>query len=102
MRMILTLFLFLWPQTPSKDTAPTYTSNIEILTIFPKQPSIAVGGSYIIKVVDKDDKLMVSVANDGKVIYGENYKPDDGAKTFWEVLVKYYPIVCEKIQEKKQ
>jgi hypothetical protein len=52
----------------------------------------------LIEVRDKDGKQMVSISSDGKVTYGENYKADESAKTFWEALALTYPSVCKQFQ----
>ena len=41
-------------------------------------------------VVDQKQtgELMVSIASDGKLTYGPNYKPDEAAKLFWETVAQ--------------
>lgn len=53
-------------------------------------------GNDLIEITDKTGDLMVRVSADGKVEYGKDYKPADGAKAFWEILAKYYFGVCEQ------
>lgn len=53
----------------------------------------------IIEVRDKNEKLMVSIDPDGKVIYGEKYKPEESAKTFWRILAQSYPTVCRELHK---
>jgi hypothetical protein len=66
-------------------------------------PHIMIGGGQIMEVKNEDDKVMIHIDNDGKVTYGDNYKPDETAKVFWTTLAQSYPGVCEKIEaEKKQ
>ena len=100
--MMLVVFLLAvaaWPQT---HPAPLRLNQVLDLnaprsfTMSAKNPgpSIGIGGSQIFFVKDEDGNLMVNIDQQGKVTYGEKYKPDDAAKTFWNVLAKYYPIVC--------
>jgi len=92
-----------WPQThpiPPQDPSGNTTSTIFALQLEPPGPTVAIAGSKILFVKDKDGNLMVNIDQQGKVTYGEKYKPDDAAKTFWEVLAKYYPVVCEQQKPK--
>ena len=86
-----------WAQNPAKPkpdpSAVTMQSGDFVVNIQPT-PTIQIGGSVIIEVRDKDGKLMIRIDRDGKSILGEGYKPDDGAKVFWEVLARDYPLVC--------
>jgi hypothetical protein len=75
--------------TPPEGNNVTTMSAITIHRIMP----IMLGGDRILEVDDTDSKVMVRVDLDGKVSYGEGYKPDDGARAFWETMAKYYPVV---------
>jgi hypothetical protein len=80
------------PKSQEKLTSdyPTYTlSDL-------REPFVGIGGTDMIVVSDKDGKLMIKVTQDGKITYGPGYTPDAAARTFWEVLARYYPIVCEE------
>ena len=44
---------------------------------------------------------MVSVKQDGKVVYGDGYKPGEPERTFWQLMADYYPAVCDaRIKQK--
>lgn len=62
----------------------------------PKSSSrIVIGGALIIRVEDKDGKMMVNVAKDGAVTYGDGYKATAAAREFWKTMAHYYPVVCQ-------
>lgn len=72
------------------------TSNLIILA----QPSIHIeiitnGGKDMLKITDKDDKLMLIVHKDGSIETGENFDADDTARKFWKALADAYPSICK-------
>lgn len=89
-------------QAPDNGTGTiTYTNNA---TISGNSPIIILNGDLgfsIIKINDKEGHLMAEVDPKGRVIYGEGYKPDDAAKTFWEAMARAYPKVCDHPKESK-
>lgn len=63
------------------------------------QPSIHIeiitNGKDILKITDKDDKLMLIVHMDGSIDTGENFDADDTARKFWKALAEAYPSICK-------
>lgn len=86
------------PKPKPKPDLDLWTTGTTTLTMqaAESQPFIMIGGAEIIEVHAKNGDLMVRVAQDGRVIYGDKYKVGDSAKTFWEAMAKYYPVVCTK------
>jgi len=50
----------------------------------------------IIRIYDKNNKLVVDVDESGKAVYGEGYAGNDAARIFWKALADYYPPICEQ------
>jgi hypothetical protein len=95
--VILLVCLCCQAQSPKKDETPAGNLAADSLMIDnTPQPHVSIGGTYIIEIDDKDDALMVRVDRDGKITYGKGYSADASAKTFWELLAKYYPVVCKR------
>ena len=72
-----------------KDESPLYGTSpttgigwsISNLTTTPTLALFA-NGTELMEIRDKDGKLIVRIPREGKTVYGEDYKPDDGAKKF--------------------
>lgn len=41
------------------------------------------------------NKPLVTIRNDGVLIYGEGYEPDAAARTFWEAMALHAPRMCD-------
>lgn len=53
-------------------------------------------------IEDENNVLMVKIDDKGAVTYGEKYKPDDGAKAFWEAIAREYPALCTALKAKQK
>jgi len=102
MKLISLIFLTLFMQGAVPEPQPF---NVTAYTAFKpyEGPTVEINVSEenadLIAIKDKNHQPMVIVSKGGKVTYGKDYKPDDGARTFWEVLAEAYPQVCH--QEKQ-
>jgi hypothetical protein len=105
MNRILILILLVSTAFFAAQNAPLKTDNT---TRFDPSPTWNYGPTILlstdpkalalIEVRDKAGKQMVSISSAGKVTYGENYKADESAKTFWQVLASSYPSVCKQFR----
>lgn len=99
MKLASLIFLTFFMQGATPDPKPmTFNSPpISINTYKYEGPTVEINAykdGNIIAIKDKNRQPMVIISKDGKVTYGKDYKPDEGARTFWEVLARAYPEVC--------
>jgi hypothetical protein len=40
-------------------------------------------------------KPLITIRNDGVLIYGEGYEPDAAARAFWEAMALHAPRMCD-------
>lgn len=83
------------PNTPTLWNSSGIDSTFTVNSSFLSHPVVEIAGAdNVIRINDANGKLMVKVANDGKVTYGEGYNADDGAKAFWAAMYKYKVLSC--------
>lgn len=48
---------------------------------------LSVGGTdHLARLFDDNGGVLVEIAHDGTLTYGEGYTPDDAARRFWDAL----------------
>lgn len=107
-RATILLFLVLAPlalgQDKKADEPGLITdgpSNAHIFTPY-EGPTIVLGGDQIIEIKNSKGELIVRADPQGKITYGGNYKPDEAARTFWEVLTRSYSEVCAQTKKEPE
>lgn len=48
----------------------------------------------------KDDKLIVSIGQDGLITYGEGFTTDSASKEFWGAVSQEYLVACSQKKSK--
>ncbi len=100
-KILLAMMLLAVPFQQDKIKSDTSTGSGDILlsSAFQSTSQIVLlsdkdGNLLMFIIADKDGNEMVKVTSNGDVSYGKGYTPDQAARTFWEVLAKYHPVVC--------
>jgi hypothetical protein len=57
----------------------------------PTDPLLTINGKGDVSF----SKPLVTIRNDGVLIYGEGYEPDAAARTFWEAMALHAPRMCD-------
>lgn len=99
-RPILALLLLagtVFAQNGGKEQPQSLTTNSSRIFQLGSPKDVA----YMFTVNRKGGELLVGISPDGKITYGEGYKPDVAARQFWQSMADEYPHVCDARQKQK-